>query len=84
VFGPAAEQVWGRFEKQLGHGFAGGGRQTSAFNTACIALQRRHSSARKTVRRLNATVAAPEIDLNPTTPRIRDEPALKYPISPAR
>ncbi|MCW2968905.1 MAG: hypothetical protein JWO23_32 [Solirubrobacterales bacterium] len=78
VFGQRPEKAWGSVERQLGHGFAGRPVGNVGVQYGLHALQEGIISPEQFVD-LNAKVGGADIDLNPTTQRIRaDEPALKY------
>jgi hypothetical protein len=78
VFGPRSEASWTPVERQLGHGFAGRPVGNVGVQYGLRALEEGIISPAQFVD-LNAKVGGADIDLKPTTGRIRaDEPALKY------
>jgi Tannase-like family of unknown function (DUF6351) len=78
VFGLRPEKVWTPVEKQLGHGFAGRPVGNVGVQYGLHALEEGLITPAQFVD-LNAKVGGADIDLKPTTQRIRaDEPALKY------
>jgi hypothetical protein len=78
VFGPRPEKLWGPVERQLGHGFAGRPVGNVGVQYGLHALEEGIISPAQFVD-LNAKVGGADLDLKPTTQRIRaDEPAVRY------